>query len=98
MLTYTLAHFLVKDATGKPLSGVSVTVAAKDTRGEPTSITVKTGEDGVAIFGVPPSHLPIVPMDATFTALGPRGIVEQGRVKVGGNEHVHRKEIVLNVA
>ncbi len=98
MLTLLLAQFKTVDPDRKPLADVAVTVRWNDQNKNPQSATLRTAEDGIAIFPTIQTALPMLPSKATFEAVHPKGPSESGEIIVGGNQAVPLREIVLKVA
>ena len=50
---------------------------------------------GRALCWVIQGQLPQLPMDCDFEIYGPKGLIERGKVRCGGNEPVRMREVVL---
>lgn len=53
---------------------------------------------GRCLCGVMMEQAPQLPMDCDFEVYGPKGLIERGKVRCGGNEAVQTREVVLQVA
>jgi len=65
---------------------------------DPQEFRFDVDKFGRAICGVPPDQLPQLPMDCDYEFYGPRGLIERGKVRCGGNESVKTTEVVFQGA
>lgn len=65
---------------------------------EPQELTFDVDKSGRAICSTTQDRLPQVPMDCDFEFFGPKGLIEHGKVRCGGNEGIVQREVVLQGA